>query len=324
MKLQTINRLLLGGIACLLLGACGGNSQKKENTAVRTEPSAQVQQTPQPQFPFPEIPSMLTQPEERKAYLLKHYWDKFTFADTALVNNRDVTEQGFVNHIALLADGTTPDDLIEESVGNFCAGMETDAHACGVLMQMVDDYLYNPNSPYYNEKLYALYLRRMVDSPALDEARKSTFRFKLKLIDRNQPGTQATSFAYQLADGSRRTLQQTPVKGNRLLLVFYDPECPSCHDVLTEMMNDPALAEAVAAGKVSVLAVYTEGNEEAWRKALPDMPQGWMVATDHQTIKDGALYDLKAMPSLYLLDSNKKVLLKDVPYGTIKQVLMNN
>lgn len=324
MKTGKIACFLLGGIACLLLNACGDNGRKQKNETDAEKPPARELQTSQVSFPFPEIPSMLTLPEERKAYLLKHYWDDFAFADTALVNNREVTEQGFVNHIALLADGTVSDDLAKESVGNFCTRMETDAHACSVLMQLVDDYLYNPNSPYYNEALYALYLRRMTDSPMLDEARKSTFRFKLKLIDRNRPGTRATSFAYRLADGTRRTLHETPVKGNRLLLVFYDPECPSCHEILSEMINDRDLAEAVAAGSVTVLAVYTEGNEEAWRKALPDMPQGWMVATDHQAVKDGALYDLKAMPSLYLLDADKKVILKDAPYGRIKQLIMND
>ena len=125
-----------------------------------------------------------------------------------------------------------------------------------------------------------------------------------------------------LADGTQRGLQQTPVKGNCLLLVFYDPECPSCHETLTEMTSDPFLAEAVAKGKVSVLAVYTEGNEEAWRKALPDMPEGWMVATDRQMVKDHALYDLRAMPSLYLLDGKKKVILKDAPYARIKERLV--
>lgn len=93
------------------------------------------------------------------------------------------------------------------------------------------------------------------------------------------------------------------------------------YEILTEMTSDPFLTEAVAKGKVSVLAVYTEGNEEAWRKALPDMPEGWMVATDRQMVKDHALYDLKAMPSLYLLDGKKKVILKDAPYARIKERL---
>ena len=43
------------------------------------------------------------------------------------------------------------------------------------------------------------------------------------------------------------------------------------------------------------------------------------MGSDHETVKQGALYDLKAMPSLYLLDGTKRVLLKDAPYVKIRE-----
>lgn len=150
--------LLIGLI--LLLASCRakpGTAEAKERT--RTD-STVVQQ--QAQFPFPEIPATLTEPEARKAWLLTHYWDKFSFADTTLVNNRDVTEQGFVNFIALLLDGTTPEELTRESMENWCRRFIPSAYACPVLMKMADDYLYNPNSPFYNEHLYGMYLEALI------------------------------------------------------------------------------------------------------------------------------------------------------------------
>lgn len=276
---------------------------------------------PQMQFPFPEIPATLAEPEARKAFLLTHYWDQFSFADTTLVNNRDVTEQGFVNFIALLADGTTPEELTRESLKNWCAGFVGKDHARRVLTQTADDYLFNPNSPFYNEALYGLYLEIMLGVLPQTDAVRSSYQFKLELVRRNNPGYRATDFTYYQPDGTRRTLATTPVKNDRLLLLFFDPECESCHEVLLQMAADTALAEAVRTGKLSVLAVYTEGNEEAWRKALPDMPKGWTVGTDHEAVKTGALYDLKAMPSLYLLDGQKTVLLKDAAYEKIRATL---
>ena len=272
-------------------------------------------------FPFPAIPEVLTSSEDRKAYLLTHYWEQFDFADTTLVNNRDVTEQGFVNFIALLADGTTPEELTRESLANWCAGFVGKEHARQVLTQTADSYLFNPNSPFYNEGLYGLYLETMLGVLPQTDAVRSSYQFKLELVRRNNPGDRATDFTYYLPDGTRRTLAATPTKNDRLLLVFYDPECESCHEVLLQMAADTALAEAVQTGKLSVLAVYTEGNDEAWRKALPDMPKGWTVGTDHEAVKTGALYDLKAMPSLYLLDGQKTVLLKDAAYEKIRATL---
>lgn len=272
-------------------------------------------------FPFPEIPAMLTQPEERKAYLLEHYWDRFNFADTTLVNNREVTEQGFVNQISLLADGATPEKVIRESLKNWCSRFMPEAQARQVMMQLADDYLYNPNSPFYNEGLYGVYLETMLEVLPEEDARRSSFDFKLRLLRRNKVGDKATDFSYYLPDGQKKSLVATSTRGNRLLLVFYDPECDSCHEVLREMTADASLAEAVKAGRVTVLAVYTEGNQEAWRKGLADMPEGWIIGTDRQKVKEEALYDLKAMPSLYLLDGQKRVLLKDAPLGQIREVL---
>lgn len=302
----------------LLLASCRakpGTAEAKERTD--TESSVVQEQV----FPFPEIPATLTEPEARKAWLLAHYWERFDFADTTLVNNRDITEQGFVNFIALLADGTTPEDLMRESLENWCTGFVGQAHARKVLTKTADDYLYNPNSPFYNEALYGMYLETLLEALPTSDAMRSSYDFKLKLLKRNNVGGRATDFAYYLPDGTRRTLAATPVKGNRLLLVFYDPECESCHAVLGQMAADRGLAEAVKAGKLSVLAVYTEGNDEAWRKALPDMPAGWMVGADREAVKTGALYDLKAMPSLYLLDGKKTVLLKDAAFEKIVSVL---
>lgn len=302
-------------VGCFLLAQNGERNMPVSNVQQKTVAPQKVE------FPFPEIPATLTEPEARKSYLLTHYWDKFSFADTTLVNNRDVTEQGFVNFIALLLDGTTSEELARESLKNWCAGFIGEAHARKVLTKTTDDYLYNLNSPFYNEALYGLYLETMLGVLPQTDAVRSSYQFKLELVRRNNPGDRATDFAYYLPDGTRRTLATTSVKNDRLLLVFYDPECESCHEVLRKMAADRELAAAVRAGKVSVLAVYTEGNDGAWRKALSDMPEGWTTGTDREAVKQGALYDLKAMPSLYLLDGKKTVLLKDATYEKIRAAL---
>ena len=315
-----MSRYLLIVLTFLCL-ACGGSFQQKRVEISTSELHDHPQVETEASFPFPEIPAMLTQPEERKAYLLEHYWDQFNFADTALVNNREVTEQGFVNQISLLADGATPEKVIRESLKNWCSRFMPEAQARLVMMQLADDYLYNPNSPFYNEGLYGVYLETMLEVLPEEDARRSSFDFKLRLLRRNKVGDKATDFSYYLPDGQKKSLVATSVRGNRLLLVFYDPECESCHEVLREMTADASLAEAVKAGRVTVLAVYTEGNQEAWRKGLADMPEGWIIGTDRQKVKEEALYDLKAMPSLYLLDGQKRVLLKDAPLGQIREVL---
>lgn len=309
-------------LVCVCIGmtvACKNPQTQKAGNSAQTETTGNA--AGHALFPAPEIPSVITAPNERRIYLTTHYWDNFDFADTLLLDNRDVTEQGFVNHISLLSGGVSSPEEVNQSFDNLCSRMESHPYARKLFMRLFDDYLYNPNSPLYNEQLYLAYLERMQKSQAIDDATKSTLAFRQKLISRNQPGTLASDFTYYLPDGQARTLQRTSVPGNRLLLVFYDPECPGCHEIMQEMLHDQALAEAVADGKLTVLAIYTEGNPEAWRKDLSNLPNDWTVGTDREAIKLNALYDLKAMPSLYLLDGNKKVILKDAPYSRIRAEL---
>lgn len=309
---------------CLYCSCIGEQKNRNKDISVNySQDSIKISINNKENFPFPTLPVMLMQQEDRKKYLIQHYWDKFNFADTVLVNNRELTEQGFVNNISLLADKTNAKELVKDGIDNFCSAMEKHEHARKVCMQMVDDYLYNPNSPYYNEELYALYLERMLESKMLDDARKSTLKFKLDLIRRNTPGTVAMDFDYVLPDGKKNSLLRTGVKGDRLLLVFYDPECPLCHDVMNQMIMDEALRNAVSEEKVTVLAVYTEGDVDVWKKSLRDMPEGWIVVHDNMLVKEKALYDLKAMPSIYLLDGHKKVILKDAMYGEVRSAIFS-
>ena len=315
---------LLGGCILILLGnfSCSYRAQEKEKSL---EDRRVIQQQVEPQvlFPYPEIPAMLIRPDERETYLVVHYWDNFNFADTLLINNKNVTEQGVADYLAILGKGTVKGEDLKESLENFCNRLEQQAHARKVLLQIMENYLYNPNSPFYDEELYALFLERMINSKYVDAVRKSSLQFRLQLIKRNTPGHKATDFVYYLPDGSKCTLYQTKIRGNRLLLVFYDPECSSCHEVMQEMVRDNLLKQAVETGYLTVLAIYTEGNLEVWKHTLDKLPEEWIVGCDREVIKEHTLYDLKAMPSLYLLDADKIVLLKDASYNKICRELQD-
>jgi hypothetical protein len=66
------------------------------------------------------------------------------------------------------------------------------------------------------------------------------------------------------------------------------------------------------------LALYPDSDLAAWDKHREQIPSAWINAYDKdQRITLDELYDLKAIPMLYLLDGQKKVLIRD---GKVKQV----
>lgn len=293
------------------------------HTTVATHGASQTPQAGEPAFPFPKIPLSLQEPAARFDYLLRHYWENFDFKNPAQLDDPRISEQGFVNFVALITDGPANEEQTQAAIRAFCTRMSQSAHGRSVFIPMAKEYLYHTQSPMYNEGLYALFLREMLKTENLDDANRQRMSFRLKLVESNSPGKKATDFTYFTPDGQRQTLMHTAVKGNHMMLFFYDPECSQCHQTLTGMAADPQLKKAVETGELTLLAIYTEDAREVWKKALSEIPDKWIAGDNRSQIKEQTLYDLKAMPSLYLLDREKKVVLKDATIEEIKNHLFH-
>ena len=276
-------------------------------------------------FPFPEIPISLQTPNERKEYLLLHYWNKFDFSNITLIQNRNITEQGFVNFIALLEDTPVNEKLNQKAIDTFCGKITIQPETYHQFLSMIEDYLFTPQSPLYNEKIYAYFLQS-IDSnkQVLSIAEQQHIDFMLALLRRNTPGQKAVNFTYYSINGKKKKLSNTKVKGSHLILLFYDPECTLCRETLMQMKANSQLSKAIQSGTLSVLAIYTENDEQVWNQIKNQLPTNWQIGSDHGFIRDKALYDLKSMPLLYLLDNKKRVVVKNGSWEEISKVIGNN
>ena len=63
---------------------------------------------------------------------------------------------------------------------------------------------------------------------------------------------------------------------------------------------------------LTILTIYIDDNLDEWHSHLAELPTNWTHAYDKDNkISKNRLYDIKAIPTLYLLDKDKKVLQKD-------------
>lgn len=79
----------------LLLCACKSGNASSQNS--KEAPKDTITS-----FTLPTIPPMLTAPELRADFLVKHYWDNVNFADTNYVHHPEVTEQAWADYCDIL------------------------------------------------------------------------------------------------------------------------------------------------------------------------------------------------------------------------------
>jgi hypothetical protein len=300
----------------LCASACGARPATTADAAATDSLGAQ------PTFELPEVPEVLTRPEDRLHFVVQHYWDRFDFRDTALIHLPDVTEQALVNYFDLL---TRVDEAQADS--SFARTLQAalpETVMYHYFAETIRRYLYDPNSPLRNEDLYASAARFLAAHPEADLAAQSRATHDLKLIGMNRVGQPATNFQYVMRGGQRGSLA-TLKTSTPLMLVFYNPDCESCVETLTEMKASEVLTAAVKSHQLTVLAVYTEGDPDIWREHAGQLPIDWLDAQDPtRSILEKELYDLSAMPALYLLDAQKKVMLKDALWTQIEDFLLQN
>ena len=276
-------------VLCLVMGVCGAKAQGGV------------------EFPYPQIPSMMTEPQQRATYLLMHYWDNVDFKDMKLVANDDFMEQGFVNYLSVLpiVDALTA----ERSVEAMMKRAEVNGVAYKKLVNIAEKYLFEPNSPMVSDEMYIMFLNQVLKTSVLSKVEKSRFEYQHRVVMKNRVGSVATDFIYMDKDGKTGSLHQ--LKAEETLLVFYDPECDNCAEIIEKLRYDRRLNSKIMSGKLRVLAVYAGDNRALWEQHLAKMPTNWSVGRAVSKIQPLGLYVLRAMPAIYLLDKDKKVVKKE-------------
>ncbi len=331
----------------------GGSSR---GTGGKDAPAVKLSETPEEssrdagnkagglrRFPQPSVPIVYDDnPEQARAYLLDHYWDGFlkgegsTGAETILGVRDAEVEQALANYIQILATlklESTPDDpkLLKEaqkSVTRFFKDIEavqqkdTSSLVYLRLTELVSRYLYDPNSPMRDEDLYLPFVEEMLNSPCTRSDMRNAYRHELKMCRTNTYGSVAPDFRYSLADGHKGSLHA--IKADYTMLFFSNPGCESCKEIIRDIRACGSVGPLMADGKLAIINIYIDEEIEKWREYLPNYPGSWINGYDYTfSLRDGGDYDIRAIPSLYLLDKHKRVIMKDAPTARVLTFLEN-
>ena len=285
-------------------------------------------------LPFPDVlpPAMMEDPQDRAEYMAQNMWNSLTDpsrtypCDSLLVSGvrRTDVEQKFANWTQVLGMSSRP--VAEKSVSRLydralaCEKKDTSSNVFETFASLVDKYLFDPNSPLRDEDLYGAYASRLAAYEGYTEVQKEKYARDARLCALNKVGTKAADFRFADRRGKIRTLYG--VEAPYTLLFFSNPGCEACMSIINVLKEDPQISSMISSGRLKVLNIYIDEDLDAWRSYMPVYPDEWYNGFDPDfVIRNEALYNVRAIPSLYLLDSDKTVLLKDAPENRMFEYL---
>ena len=265
---------------------------------------------------------MISEPAERMAWLGEHFWDRYTetdklyYCDSVTVNGVTLEElEKQVGLFVTLLEQGAPESG-EQAMLNLYARMEAfqqahdGANLLPELVRLISLYVYDPNSPVRSEELYRPFAQALAGCPLISALERERYAREARLCALNRPGTRAADFRFVDTSGRLHTLYG--LKADRLLLVFGNPDCHACKELQASLENSVELSAAIASGKLKVVDIYIDEDIDAWKAHIPEYPASWLNGYDPDfVIRTDLLYNVRALPSLYLLSEDKTVLLKD-------------
>ncbi|PRD46957.1 DUF5106 domain-containing protein [Sphingobacterium haloxyli] len=251
---------------------------------------------------------------------LLSYWDDFNFKAKMQANDPEKMEQKLVDFIALFA--TVPDTVVQVGVHDMLKKASVEPSTFAYFLEKYRHYLYDPNSPMRNEDYYEHTLTYLAADTTLSQDERDKYTTLLELVRKNQVGTVATDFEYLAKDGKYRSMHEgtRPYK----MLVFYDPTCTHCAAIMQDLAKTPAVNNCITNGFLDIVSVSLHPDKDSWIGYQQRIPDNWVNGWDDtgSVINDG-LYNIRAYPTIFLLDEANTVLLKDAPLDVTLRYLVN-
>ena len=284
----------------------------------------QVETADEPKdFELPVVPPVIADTRESYVFIATDYWENFIFSDSTAY--KQSTEQIFVNFLNILPHLNLSEIL--QSMAIMMQYAEVDSAGYIRLTNICEKYLYGVNSPYRSDELYIPVLQSIIKTKWIDEQHKAIPEYRLKMAQKNRIGNQAADFVYTLESGKSNKMSN--IKTEFTLLFINNPDCHACTEYAERIQSSSVIQQMIAEKKLTVLAIYPDEDLTEWKKHQQKIPVNWINAYDSKLeIKKNEIYDLRAIPTLYLLDKNKNVLLKDTFAESVDRylnaVLANN
>lgn len=302
---------IIYAMTVLVAVSCGGRNASRKADVAQTQPFPQVQ-----------VPAMIEDRDEAVEYAALHYFDKFA----------DSERKGLCDSVTVASVAAGE---VEQAVSSWCFLLDKlplqtarkaasrlfhRAEACEIadtssnvfesIVALVDRYLYDPNSPVRNEDIYQAFVQAKASSAFYSEEQKQGFAETARRCGLNQVGTRAADFRF--SDRNGRTGHLYGVKAETTILFFSNPGCNACKEIIDALKSYPEMETMISSGDLAVVNVYIDEDLGEWYGYMGEYPLSWHNVYDpNLVIRNDLLYNVRAIPSLYLLNRDKTVLLKD-------------
>lgn len=175
------------------------------------------------------------------------------------------------------------------------------------LARMAENWVYSDSSEFHSEEIMLPFATAAANHKKIAKDDRAHFAAIEKILSASSVDATVPDLTVIRPDGSKARLSEL-CKGS-VLLMFGKPDDPATSLSRIRFETDPNTKALIERGELTILNVYPGDATPEWAAKAADYPAEW----HNVALPDADLYfRIKTFPQMYFLNSERKVLIKDL------------
>ncbi len=269
----------------------------------------------------PEVPEAPDSVTDKKLfnylYYKNHYWDNIDITDPGLLRTPllDAKIKEFLDDVVIQRS----DSVIKEVDGLIAKAKRSHEAFRYLLITLINKYEASPVIDFDKVFVHIVetyYLTGQADEWTTRETLEK-LRQRMNMIKPNFIGNDAPELSLWDTLGNEVNLRD--INARFTVLYFYDPDCGHCQ------RKTPVLYEQypeLQSKGVEILGICTGTDEKKWKDFIKLNDLAWINLADlHSQTYVKYFYDVRSTPTVYILDKDKKIVVKKIDALDIPKVI---
>lgn len=271
-------------------------------------------EAPKTLFPYPQAPDTISSLERRSDYIISHFWDKCDLSKP--IKDEEGLENAFQDYAVFFQFAHK--QIVLTSINDLMNKAQSNTRNFMMLARIAEKSLYDVGGVIWSDEAYLPFAENVVKSSKIKDIEKLRYKNQIAKIYNNRIGAVAQQLEYTDIDGKRK--KSDSLEADNILVFFNDPDCDDCRILRLRLSTDVALNKLIEDGKLQVLCIYPGAYSKEWADDAKRYSDLWEIgASENADTK----YDLRLIPNIYVLDKDKKIVMKNATLDDLHSFFKN-
>ncbi len=253
-------------------------------------------------------------------YLKEHALDKVDFNDETLCYS-DLFTNKAIEYLTYYRNTNLPKNLLEKEFTRAVDTLLFKARTNRIVLKQITEYLIDGFRKFGFDNIIDYIIENYVIKYhiPLDEKLETSLQRRIDQAKFLSIGATVPDISLKDTSGNLTVLSK--VKAEKILVVFYASWCPHCQKSVSQIVK---FYNSQEEKKIEVFAVSIDKERDEWVKFIKKHKINWINVSDLKgwNSKAASDYYVYATPTMFLIDTKRKLLSKPITIDEVKKIFL--